>query len=168
MAEKKKDYYKTSEAARLLDVAVSTVQLWANNGSLRAWTTDGGHRRIERSSVEEMLAQQQPVNTNSKSAISVIQKHIPKQYPNQNLIYLALSFAEARLKTKLISSIQQAHYQVQSFTSINEIQTACEKVLPTAIIMDMAFNDGEFAGLEVIAQLKSNIKSCPSIFYISE
>jgi excisionase family DNA binding protein len=56
-----KDYFTSREAAGLLDVAVSTIQLWTNNGVLRAWTTAGGHRRIARSSVEEMLSKKQLV-----------------------------------------------------------------------------------------------------------
>lgn len=57
--EKKKDYFSSREAAELLGVAVSTIQLWTDNGLLRAWTTGGGHRRIACSSVEEMLNKQQ-------------------------------------------------------------------------------------------------------------
>lgn len=59
MPVKIKDYLSTREAAELLDVAVSTVQLWTNNGLLKAWTTAGGHRRIAKNSVEDMLKQQQ-------------------------------------------------------------------------------------------------------------
>lgn len=55
MVEKQKEYLTTREAAAMLGVAVSTIQLWTNNGSLRAWTTDGGHRRIIASSVKDML-----------------------------------------------------------------------------------------------------------------
>lgn len=61
MTVKQKDYFTTRETAEKLGVAVSTVQLWVNNGLLKAWTTGGGHRRIVRSSVEEMLEQQQAV-----------------------------------------------------------------------------------------------------------
>lgn len=43
----------------MLGVAVRTVQLWAENGSLVAWKTEGGHRRIVRKSVDVLLAQQQ-------------------------------------------------------------------------------------------------------------
>jgi len=57
--DKKKDYLSSREAAELLGVAVSTVQLWVDGGLLRAWTTGGGHRRIAYESVEEMLKQQQ-------------------------------------------------------------------------------------------------------------
>ncbi len=55
MTEKRKAYYSTREAAELLGVAVSTIQLWTKGGLLKAWTTGGGHRRIALRSVEEML-----------------------------------------------------------------------------------------------------------------
>ena len=58
MPEKQKDYLTSREAAEQLGVAVSTIQLWANNGLLRAWSTGGGHRRITRNSVEEMMSRQ--------------------------------------------------------------------------------------------------------------
>jgi excisionase family DNA binding protein len=58
MAEKQKGYFSSREAAKLLGVAVSTVQLWVDSGELKAWTTTGGHRRIARMSVEKMLKHQ--------------------------------------------------------------------------------------------------------------
>ena len=54
----KKEFLTSREAAELLGVALSTIQLWTENGILRAWKTGGGHRRIARQSVEEMLRQQ--------------------------------------------------------------------------------------------------------------
>jgi excisionase family DNA binding protein len=45
----------TQEAAKRLGVSVRTVQLWVENGTLEAWKTPGGHRRILRSSVEDTL-----------------------------------------------------------------------------------------------------------------
>lgn len=41
----------TRDAARLLGVAVSTVQLWMESGALPAWKTPGGHRRVRLSAV---------------------------------------------------------------------------------------------------------------------
>lgn len=45
----------TRAAAELLGVSVRTVQLWVEAGLLQAWKTAGGHRRVVRSSVDEVL-----------------------------------------------------------------------------------------------------------------
>ncbi|NHZ38942.1 GAF domain-containing protein [Massilia sp. CCM 8693] len=44
----------TSDAARLLGVATSTVQLWMESGAIASWKTPGGHRRALMSSVLRM------------------------------------------------------------------------------------------------------------------
>ena len=49
------DIMSTRQAAHYLEVSVRTVQLWVENGCLQAWKTPGGHRRILRESVEEMM-----------------------------------------------------------------------------------------------------------------
>ena len=49
----------TRLAAETLGVSVRTVQLWVENGTLRAWKTPGKHRRILRSSVEALLAERE-------------------------------------------------------------------------------------------------------------
>ena len=46
------DHVTTLEAARLLGLAVRSVQLMVDRGELDAWKTPGGHRRISRASVE--------------------------------------------------------------------------------------------------------------------
>jgi excisionase family DNA binding protein len=53
-----RDYLTTREAAELLGVALRTAQLWVEAGTLRAWKTAGGHRRITRESVAALLEQQ--------------------------------------------------------------------------------------------------------------
>ena len=45
----------TLEAARLLGMAVRSVQLMVDRGELEAWKTPGGHRRISRASVDGWL-----------------------------------------------------------------------------------------------------------------
>lgn len=50
-----KAFCTTSEAASLLGVSVGTVQLWVENGTLQAWKTAGGHRRVMRDSVLALL-----------------------------------------------------------------------------------------------------------------
>ncbi|MEX5745348.1 GAF domain-containing protein [Massilia sp. X63] len=58
----------TREAAHLLGVAVSTVQIWMENGALPAWKTPGGHRRVRLSAVRQLQVQQgQPGSAPSAS-----------------------------------------------------------------------------------------------------
>jgi excisionase family DNA binding protein len=49
----------TLEAARLLGMAVRSVQLMVDRGELEAWKTPGGHRRISRASVNDWLSARQ-------------------------------------------------------------------------------------------------------------
>lgn len=50
------DTYTTREVARMLGMAVRSVQLMVDRGELQAWKTPGGHRRIDRGSVERWQA----------------------------------------------------------------------------------------------------------------
>ncbi|GAA5019976.1 hypothetical protein GCM10025794_07170 [Massilia kyonggiensis] len=45
-------YCNTRQAAALLGVSHRTVQLWVESGTLEAWKTAGGHRRIALASIE--------------------------------------------------------------------------------------------------------------------
>lgn len=49
------DTLTTREVARLLGLAVRSVQLMVDRGELEAWKTPGGHRRISRRSVQRWL-----------------------------------------------------------------------------------------------------------------
>lgn len=48
-------YISTREAAQLLGISLRTAQLWVESGALLAWKTEGGHRRILLSSVEQII-----------------------------------------------------------------------------------------------------------------
>lgn len=62
-----KSYCTTAEAAKLLGTSIRTAQLWVESGQLEAWKTEGGHRRIARSSVERLLSRE-PVPGASRGA----------------------------------------------------------------------------------------------------
>lgn len=47
----------TRDVARVLGLAVRSVQLMVDRGELEAWKTPGGHRRIARASVERWINQ---------------------------------------------------------------------------------------------------------------
>ena len=51
----REDTLTTRKAAELMGVSVRTVQLWVESGVLRAWKTPGGHRRVARDSVVELM-----------------------------------------------------------------------------------------------------------------
>lgn len=57
------DHYTTLEVARMLGMAVRSVQLMVDRGDLEAWKTPGGHRRISKASVERWLSSRQPAGT---------------------------------------------------------------------------------------------------------
>ncbi len=50
------DFCTTREAARMLGISLRTAQLWVENGTLEAWKTEGGHRRISIASVRRLRA----------------------------------------------------------------------------------------------------------------
>lgn len=52
-------YCSTRDAANLLGVSHRTVQLWVENGVLRAWKTAGGHRRIAMASIDKLVSARQ-------------------------------------------------------------------------------------------------------------
>lgn len=63
------DDYSTLEVARLLGMAVRSVQMMVDRGELEAWKTPGGHRRISRPSVERWRAsRQQPRSADTQPA----------------------------------------------------------------------------------------------------
>ena len=86
MKDKQKDYLSTSQAAELLNVAVSTIQLWSDNGMLRAWTTVGGHRRIDKTSVAEMLSQQKNVSP-EKSGTQALSIVVVEDNEQERILY---------------------------------------------------------------------------------
>lgn len=67
-----KEFYSTIEAAKLLGVSVRTVQLWVENGSLEAWKTAGGHRRIVARSVDDYIHSNQTTASASSNKLRVL------------------------------------------------------------------------------------------------
>lgn len=48
-------FCSTRQAADLIGVSHRTIQLWVENGTLQAWKTAGGHRRIVMGSIQKLL-----------------------------------------------------------------------------------------------------------------
>lgn len=65
-----RDALSTLEVARLLGMAVRSVQLMVDRGELSAWRTPGGHRRISKASVEAWMAQRGAPGPASKELVA--------------------------------------------------------------------------------------------------
>lgn len=50
-----KDILTTADAAHLLGISTRTAQLWVESGQLPSWKTPGGHRRIPRQAVLDLI-----------------------------------------------------------------------------------------------------------------
>lgn len=57
MPHSKDPVLTTTATAALLGVAVSTAQLWIENGAIPSWKTPGGHRRVRLSAVKRLMEQ---------------------------------------------------------------------------------------------------------------
>lgn len=66
-----KDILTTADAAELLGVSIRTAQMWVESGQLPSWKTPGGHRRIPRQSVLNLIEEtgQDPVVTSANAVI---------------------------------------------------------------------------------------------------
>ncbi|MFT7772757.1 excisionase family DNA-binding protein [Roseateles sp.] len=100
--------YSTLDVARLLGLAVRSVQLMVDRGELEAWRTPGGHRRISRASVEAALAgrgqpgagrQEEPAPKLPQGRRRVLLIEDSVHYQNLIALLLSQEFPELELHT---------------------------------------------------------------------
>ena len=65
-------HYTTLEVAKLLGMAVRSIQLMVDRGELQAWKTAGGHRRISRASVDAWLRERAADDVQTASALEIV------------------------------------------------------------------------------------------------
>lgn len=136
-----KEYYSTREAAQLLGVAVSTIQLWTNNGLLKAWVTGGGHRRIARHSVEDILKNQR-------------QQTDAKDFESSSIVIVEDSAQQMRLYKKHFS-MAKLHAQIITAPDGYEGLIQIGRVLPEVIITDLKMpNMDGFRMIEAFSALE--------------
>jgi len=71
------------------------------------------------------------------------------------------------LAKDLVAKLEYVDYNVKHFAEISDFEIAFKKEIPSAIIMDVVFKDGDVAGAEVIAKIKEHYKLCPPVIFIS-
>ena len=100
---KDSDSFVTSRvAAKQLGVSLRTVQLWVEKGALRAWKTVGGHRRIAKNSVQELLRQQQAAFEGAPND-HVLTVVVVDDEPVQRYLY-EIEFGDWELPVNLITA----------------------------------------------------------------
>jgi len=71
MPNNKDSVLTTRATAELLGVAVSTAQLWIENGAIPSWKTPGGHRRVRLSAVRRLMEERGLVAPVAAAAVAV-------------------------------------------------------------------------------------------------
>ncbi|MBF0152570.1 MAG: response regulator [Magnetococcales bacterium] len=59
MVDMNETFLTAKQSADLLGVTLPTIHDWVEKGTLRAWRTQGGHRRIAKSSIDAILRQRE-------------------------------------------------------------------------------------------------------------
>lgn len=73
MDKEEQEFYSTREAAVKLGLSLGTVQKMVERGTLNAWKTSGGHRRVLASSLDDyMRSRQSGVQLSSNQNLSML------------------------------------------------------------------------------------------------
>jgi len=82
-----------------------------------------------------------------------------------NLIYLAED--DAVLAHELVTQLGKTGFVIKHFADLDIFSGAVERELPSAVIMDIMFKEGDIAGVDKILKLKQELEVCPPIVFIS-
>ncbi len=133
-------FLSTREAAARLGVALSTVQSWVETGTLPAWKTAGGHRRIPEDAVDAVRDRQQSVLGSAAVPIQ-FKVLVVEDEPVQRELYVR-QFATWQLPVKML----MAEDGFEGLLLIGRHS-------PDLIITDLAMP--EMDGFKMIRRLKS-------------
>lgn len=138
------NHYTTIEVARILGMAVRSVQLMVDRNELEAWKTPGGHRRISRTSVERWASAHGLAGTDSPS-------HSPAPPPataTRTQVLPAKSTALASVQVPQILLIEDSvHFQ-------NLVGLIVKQHFPGATLQ--VANDG-ITGLALYGQIQPRV-----------
>ncbi|MDH5387574.1 MAG: response regulator [Gammaproteobacteria bacterium] len=116
--------------------------------------------------INEALRQlKQVAGSWAPSEIAYIHPGEIKEQREGNLIYLAED--DELLAEDIVVKLEQADYRVRHFVDLNDFEAAFEHEVPAVIVMDIVFKEGDVAGADVIARIKSKQETCPPVIFIS-
>lgn len=136
---KRKEYYTTSEIAKILHVAVGSVINWVDDNEINAIITPGGHRKIP-----------------YKELIRFLKEHkydIPQELLAKRSVILVDDEKETHdFFISIFKNIEG--FDLSCFTSGTEALISMGKNTPEIIIVDILMPD--FDGIQVIKNIRSN------------
>jgi len=132
----------TREVAKLLGLAVRSVQLMVDRGELQAWKTSGGHRRIARDSLTQWLAQRpgngmvlpRPAQTPTPGQVGARRRATDSRQPAVVLIEDSGHF-QSVIKLMLQRSHPQVSLHVASDAMVG--LALCGAVRPDVLMVDL-------------------------------
>lgn len=114
-----KDILTTAHAAELLGVSIRTAQLWVESGRLPSWKTPGGHRRIPKQAVLDLIED-------------------PAQVPVELSAHAVILAGKDRGPDWLEVGLPAAGLLIKAFESLGEVRAALEAAVPTLLIVENA------------------------------
>ncbi|HOV13583.1 MAG TPA: response regulator [Spirochaetota bacterium] len=135
---KRKEYYTTSDMAKILHVVVGSVINWVDDGQIDAILTPGGHRKIP-----------------YKEVIKFLKSHnyqIPKELLSKKLVYLVDDEEGIHDFFKQIFKNIEG-FELISFYSGTDALISIGKQIPEIIIVDIVMPDID--GIQVIKNIRA-------------
>lgn len=147
------DHYTTIEVARMLGLAVRSVQLMVDRNELQAWKTPGGHRRISRASVEQWIQERSGSGTGPSGIAPRSAEPVRAPGKNQQVLLIEDSVHFQNLVSLLVHQhfpsvhLHIAHDGITGLAMYGQIQ-------PDVLIVDILLPGID--GATLITTLRSN------------
>lgn len=138
----------TKEAALILGVSISTVQKMVDAGTIRAWRTEGGHRRLSLESLKEAA---QRLNAGARSAGLPVVPRIPLG-PARVLVVEDNAVAAKSIGKTLAA--YEDRLEVTYARDAAEALLKCSEMKPDLIITDLVMEP--FDGFHLIRVLRNS------------
>lgn len=81
---------------------------------------------------------------------------------------ICLLLDDEQLAEDLRGSLERYGFNIQRVSEIDNVKNIAANEQPIVLIMDKHFSDGEIAGIELIANIKSGLNPCHPLIYIAE
>lgn len=137
----------TKEAALILGVSISTVQKMVDAGTIRAWRTEGGHRRLALESLKEAAAR---LNASARSGAAPAK---PVSAGPARVLVVEDNAISARAIGKILSAYEP-RVEVTFARDAAEALLKCSEVEPDLIITDLVMEP--FDGFHLIRVLRNS------------